>query len=103
MNNLLSLLLGLAAWALPFVGANRFIKEKRGGFLCSMLSLVCCAASLLIQIFSLYYGVVIEDFSALLDTSKAILIACCVMTAGTLLANMLPAAMYLEAEKESKK
>lgn len=103
MNNLLSLLLGLAAWVLPFVGANRFIKEKRGGFLFSLLSLVCCAVSLLLQVASLHYGVVINDWSALLDTCKAILIACCVMTAGTLLANMLPAAMYLEAEKESKK
>ena len=103
MNNLLSLLLGLAAWVLPFVGANRFIKEKRGSFLFSLLSLVCCAASLLFQVFSLYYGVVIQDWSALMDTSRAILIACCVMTGGTLLANILPVLMYLEAEKDLKK
>lgn len=102
MNNLLSLLLGLTSWILPFIGANRFLKSHRGGFLFSLLSLACCAASLLLQVASLHYGVVIKDWSALMDTSKAVLIACCVMTAGTLLANMIPAAMYLEAEREEK-
>ena len=65
--NLASILLGLAAWALPAIALGR----RRWPEFC-MASLGCCALALLGQIYYQWHRVEIEDFSALMDTARAV-------------------------------
>ena len=77
--NLGSLLLGLAAWALPFLAIGR----KERFFFCCLGSFSCCIASLLLQLMEVQHRVRIEDWSALMDTINAVVMAAVVMVAVT--------------------
>lgn len=75
--NLGSLVLAFAAWALPIAGlasASSWADGRRAG-LFSALSLMACSAALLLQILYTGHLVAISDWSALLDTHRAVTIA----------------------------
>ncbi len=85
--NLVSLLTGLAAWALPVVAMVK--KTARSIF--SEVSFALCALSLLLQIGYTQHLVTICDWSAIEDTHGAVLLAACVLFAGTAMLNTLVA------------
>lgn len=66
--NTASLLLGLAAWALPIASLIRRKKPQ------TALSAACCSLSLLCQILYTQHLVSIRDWSAIEDTHGAVLV-----------------------------
>lgn len=81
--NVVSLLLGLAAWALPLAA----LVLKRGNAF-AFTSFCSCIFSLLSVILSLAHVVEIRDWSALMDTIGAFVFAATVLVIGTLLLNL---------------
>lgn len=79
-----SLLLGLAAWVLPFAA----VKVKERFFFCSSASLGCCILSLLLQLLEVKNRVNLEDWSALMDTMHAVVLAAVVMIVVMLVCNL---------------
>ena len=86
--NLVSLLLGLIAWAIPCVCLLRPAEGARTAGLLPC-SLSACAAALLCQILYTDHLVQTADWSALLDTSRAVAWAASLLLAVTLLLNGL--------------
>lgn len=84
MFNVGSLILGLAAWALPFVSLG---KRDRFTF-CCLGSFGCCILSLLFQLLEVKRRVGLEDWSALMDTTHAVTLAAVVMIAVMLICNV---------------
>lgn len=81
--NVGSLILGLVAWILPLLAIGkpyRFV-------LCCIGSTVCCTGSLLLQLLEVQNRVHLEDWSALMDTVDAVILAAVVMLVVTLIAN----------------
>ncbi len=78
--NIGSLLFGLIAWILPVINLmqNKKHEHKNWGVL-SVISISACAISLSFQIFYNYHLVKIEDWSALMDTTRAVVIATAVL------------------------
>lgn len=64
----LSLLLGLAAWALPFMAMSRRLRLGKA----LAASSLCCSASLWCQLVYQDHLITVQDWSALLDTSGAL-------------------------------
>lgn len=64
-HNIASLVLGLAAWAVPIAVIAR-AKTKGCGF--SIVSFSACALSLVFQIFEIRNRTHLEDWSAIMDT-----------------------------------
>ncbi len=88
--NALSLVLGLAAWALPLLAFRPGRRQKAWAL--SLASLVCCALAL---VFQLMYGqgyVRGGDWSALMDTVDAVVFAAQALVLGTVGLNL---AVYL--------
>lgn len=85
LTSLGSLLLGLAAWAVPIAGLPR---RRKGTWAGSALSWGCCAGALYLQI--LYFGRLarIGDWSAVEDTAQAVVLAATGLIAVTLLLNL---------------
>lgn len=81
--NVASLLLGLAAWALPLAA---LVLKKGNAF--TYTSFCSCIFSLLSVILSLAHVVEIRDWSALMDTIGAFVFAAMVLVVGTLLLNL---------------
>ncbi|MET3728059.1 cytochrome c oxidase subunit 4 [Fictibacillus halophilus] len=88
--NVGSLVLGLIAWILPVVNLLR--KKNKSWMMLSTISICACAISLCFQIFYTYHKVLIEDWSALMDTmyatasvSAALLIVTIVLNVVTLI------------------
>ena len=73
--NLGSLILGLAAWVLPFLA----VKKKDQFGLCCLGSFGCCILSLLFQLFEVKNRVNLQDWSALMDTMHAVILASVVL------------------------
>lgn len=84
MTSVGSLVLGVAAWVLPFCGLADYGK-RAGGF--SAASFAACALALLLQIFYFHGLVVKEAWGDLIDTSRAVALAASVLTAVTALLN----------------
>lgn len=86
--NIGSLLLGLIAWILPiiYLMGNKKHEHNHWGIL-SVLSISACAISISFQIFYNYHLVKIEDWTALMDTTRAVVIATAVLLIFTLLLN----------------
>lgn len=84
MLNLLSLLLGLSAWALGLGALMR-----KGGCAGSRSSLICCALALLVQLFEIRRRVEAADWAALMDTVPALTTAASVLVIVTVLLNAL--------------
>lgn len=82
--NLGSLLLGLAAWVLPFLA----IRNRDRFPLCCLGSFGCCILSLLLQLFEVKNRVNLEDWSALMDTMHAVVLAAVVMIVVMLVSNV---------------
>lgn len=79
--NTASLLLGLAAWALPIASLIRRKKPQ------TALSAACCSLSLLCQILYTQHLVSIRDWSAIEDTHGAVTLAAAVLVCVTAILN----------------
>jgi hypothetical protein len=86
--NLGSLILGLLAWILPVAFLMRNRKTSPGKQLMfSAVSIGACAVSLCLQILYSHHLVIIEDWSALMDTSHAVAWVSALLLAVTLFLN----------------
>lgn len=83
--NLISLVFGLLAWLFPLLDFYSEKKEKK--FLFIFFSFTACLISILSQMGYQYYEVVIEDFTALMDTSGFVLVASLTLTLSTIIMN----------------
>lgn len=79
--NPLSLLLGLAAWVLPFMAMSRRLRLGKA----LAASSLYCSASLWFQLVYQDHLVTVQDWSALLDTSGALVRVAAVLIAVTAL------------------
>lgn len=93
--NLGSIILGLAAWAIPV----SCIVKKSGSSLPSVFSFTACIVSLLMQLAELRHRVQIEDWSALLDTVDAVMMSAVVLAAVTLLLNIIALTIFRKSKE----
>ncbi len=84
MLNIGSLLLGLAAWGLPFASLGN---RDRFAF-CCLGSFGCCILSLLFQLLEVKRRVELTDWSALMDTMHAVVLAAVVMVVVMMVCNL---------------
>lgn len=82
--NLGSLILGLAAWGLPFLA----IGKKDRFSICCLGSFSCCILSLLLQLFEVKNRVNLEDWSALMDTMHAVTLVAVIMVVVMVVCNL---------------
>ena len=80
-----SLLLGLLAWILPLIGLAKC--KTNGVFILTSVS--ACAISLFMQILYTNYLIGIEDWSALMDTSRAVMLASSILVVVTIALNLI--------------
>jgi len=93
--NLGSFVLGLIAWILPVINLMRFKKhEHRSWVTLSMMSISFCAISLCLQILYNHHLVKIEDWSALMDTTDAVLFAAAILLIVTIALNAITLIVY---------
>ncbi|OLS35564.1 hypothetical protein [Bacillus sp. MRMR6] len=93
--NLGSLVFGLIAWILPVVNLTRNNKyEDRNWVLLAVISTSSCAISLCFQIFYNNYLVKMEDWSALKDTTGALVNIAALLLFVTILLNVLTLIVY---------
>ncbi|WP_026675229.1 hypothetical protein [Alkalihalobacterium bogoriense] len=88
--NIGSLVLGLIAWILPVVVLMR--KEKSGNnklVVFSIWSFSCCGVALCFQMYYNYHLVIIEDWSALMDTMGGVAVAATVLLVVTIALNTM--------------
>lgn len=93
--NIGSLVFGLIAWILPVVNLLRDKKlgnDKWVAF--SIMSISACAISLCLQIFSIYYLVEIDDWSALLDIMGVLAFVSAVLLIVTIILNTITLFVY---------
>ena len=83
--NLGSLILGLAAWGLPFLA----IGKKDRFSICCLGSFGCCILSLMLQLFEVKNRVNLEDWSALMDTVHAVVLAAVGMVVVMVVCNLI--------------
>lgn len=99
--NIGSILLGLIAWILPVINLMRNKKhENKNWGVLSVISISACAISLSFQIFYNYHLVKIEDWSALMDTTRAVVIATAVLLIFTFILNGLTFIVYRQNKKQ---
>ena len=98
--NIGSLLLGIIAWILPviYLMGNKKHEHSNWGILAG-LSISACAISISFQMFYNYHLVKIEDWTALMDTTRAVVIATAVLLIFTLLLNGLTFIVYQKNKK----
>ena len=93
--NLGSLVLGLIAWILPGVNLMWYKKKVHKNWIAfSMISISACAISLCFQILYNYHLVRIEDWSALMDTMGAVVLAASVLLIVTIILNAITLFIY---------
>ncbi|MBS4210000.1 hypothetical protein [Bacillus sp. FJAT-50079] len=93
--NLGSLVLGLIAWTLPLVNLIHYKKNDNKNWAAfSIISISACAISLCFQIFYHYHLVKIEDWSALMDITGAVVFAATVLLIVTIILNSLNLIVY---------
>ncbi|MGM0835123.1 MAG: hypothetical protein ACQEV7_03130 [Bacillota bacterium] len=93
--NLSSLVLGIIAWILPVVTIMQSEKHRgRNWVALSFMSFSACAISLCFQIFYNYHLVKIEDWSALMDTTRAVVLAAAVLLLVTIVLNIITLILY---------
>jgi len=86
--NLFSLVFGLSAWLLPVVYLLRDAKHGRSSWpTISIMSMSAGAFALVFQLFSVFYRVKAEDWSALMDTIGAVAVVSAVFLVFTILLN----------------
>ena len=83
-----SLILGLVAWILPSIYMSKYNKiNAKKGSLYIFLSISACGISIFLQIIYNDYLVKIGDWSALMDTTGAVVLASGTLLGVTLLLN----------------
>lgn len=85
MYNIGSLVLGLAAWIIPLFAVGKIYRFA----LCCIGSLSGCAISLLFQLLEVQSRVHINDWSALLDTIDAVVLAAVLLLCGVIVTNLI--------------
>jgi len=90
-----SILLGSIAWIFPIVNlARRKKSENKSWIAFSTTSVSACAITLFIQIVSLNHMVDIEDWSAIIDTTNALVFVSSVYLFITLALNLITFLVY---------
>ncbi len=85
-----SLIFGFAAWLLPLIYLTTRDKSNCvKGMILSVVSLVFCSIALCMQLFEVRYRVVIEDWSALMDTSSTVASAALILLAVAIILNAI--------------
>lgn len=98
--NLGSLVFGLIAWILPVIGFWQYHRVSRQrGLAFSAVSVGACAVSLCLQIFELHHRVNLQDWSALMDTSHAVVLVAGVLLAVTIILNAVIWVRYYGGEE----
>ncbi|WP_342599856.1 TMEM128 family protein [Psychrobacillus sp. FSL H8-0483] len=93
--NLGSLVLGLIAWILPVVNIMQYKKHgHRNWVALSVMSISACAISLCFQIFYNHHLVKIKDWSALADTTEAVVFVGTVLLIVTIILNTITLIVY---------
>lgn len=77
-----SILLGLVAWWIPYAARGK-VRNFGGLSKYVLLSFCCCVGALFLQFLEIRYRVQIRDFSGLMDTIGAIVVAAVVLIMGT--------------------
>ncbi|AFQ43973.1 hypothetical protein [Desulfosporosinus meridiei] len=95
------ILLGLIAWIFPIVNlARRKKSENKSWVAFSLTSVSACAITLFIQIVSLNHLVDIEDWSAIMDTTNALVLVSSVYLFITLALNLIAFLVYSIIQKK---
>lgn len=93
--NVGSLVLGLIAWILPGVNLMWHKKQDHKNWIAfSMISISACAISLCFQILYNFHLVKMEDWSALMDTTGAMVFAASVLLIVTIILNTMTLIIY---------
>jgi cytochrome c oxidase subunit 4 len=93
--NLGSLVLGIIAWIFPVVNLMQYKKhDHRNWVTLSIMSISACAISLYLQIFYNYHLVKIADWSALMDTTDAVVFISAVLIIVTIILNVITLIIY---------
>ena len=101
LSNAASLVFGLAAWILPAVALARHDRISGGKFAAlTATSLGSCAVSLCLQLFYTDHLVRINDWSALLDTSHATVLAAAVLLVVTIVLNVIALLAYFGGNRK---
>ena len=82
-SNSVSLLLGFSAWAFAIAAII-----KRNKYFLSFISFLSCIISLIFQILEINNRVNLGDFSAIMDTIGAVVLASVVMSGVTIIINL---------------
>ncbi|KAB8135736.1 hypothetical protein F9U64_10700 [Gracilibacillus oryzae] len=95
-----SLILGLTAWILPIMNLILYKNHQNKNWIAfSIISLIACAVSLLFQIIYNHHLVKIEDWSALMDTTGAVVFVSAVLLVITLILNTISFIIYRGREQ----
>ncbi len=90
-----SLVLGLVAWILPVVNLMQHDKaDHRNWVAFSVASVSACAIALCLQIFYTSHLVKIEDWSALMDISDALVLVATILLVVTLILNAITLVVF---------
>lgn len=93
--NIGSLVLGLLAWILPGVNLIQHNKTKNKNWVAlSVISISACAIALSLQMFYSYHLVKVEDWSALMDTTGAVVFAATILLIVTIILNSITLIIY---------
>jgi hypothetical protein len=90
-----SLVLGLIAWILPVVNLIQYKKYNyRNWAIRSIISMSACSISLCFQIFYNNHLVKIKDWTALMDTTGALVFVASVLLIVTIILNVITLIIY---------
>lgn len=90
-----SLLLGLIAWILPIISLMQYKKhENKSWIILSIISISSCGISLFLQIIYSNHLVKINDWSALMDTTDALVFVSSVLLVVTISLNAVTTMIY---------
>ncbi|MCF0147774.1 MAG: hypothetical protein HUJ77_05170 [Clostridium sp.] len=90
-----SLILGLISWILPIINITKYNKSKQRNWTAlSVISLSLCSISILFQIIYTNYLINISDWSALMDTTNAVVFASLILIIVTITLNLITLFMY---------
>jgi cytochrome c oxidase subunit 4 len=93
--NLGSLVLGLVALILPVVNLTLYKKhDHRNWITLSVMSISACAVSLYFQILYSYHLVKLADWSALMDTTDAVVFVAAALLIITIILNAITLLVY---------
>lgn len=101
--NLASLVLGLIAWILPVISLMSYRNGKGNGAILSVISMTACAISLCFQILYGNHLIRNEDWSALMDTTRAVTLASIVLLTVTIILNAIALIKRNNAKHAEKK